>query len=53
MRSRRDRGSVTVEFALVLPAVVLVLAGVLAGTRHAADAAFFASSEPRHSARVA
>lgn len=33
-----DRGSVTVEFALTLPAVVLVLAGVLAGTSHAADA---------------
>ena len=33
-----DRGSATVEFALALPAVVLVLAGVLAGTSHAADA---------------
>jgi len=28
-----------VEFALTLPAVVLVLAAVLAGARHAADAA--------------
>jgi hypothetical protein len=36
---RRDAGSATIEFALTLPAVVLVLAGVLAGTRHAADAA--------------
>lgn len=35
---RGDRGSVTVEFALTLPATVLVLAMVLAGTRHAADA---------------
>jgi len=35
----RERGSVTVEFALTLPAVVLVLAAVLAGARHAADAA--------------
>ena len=33
-----DHGSATVEFALTLPAVVLVLAGVLAGTSHAADA---------------
>ncbi|MCR6711903.1 MAG: pilus assembly protein [Demequina sp.] len=35
---RGDRGSTTVEFALSLPAVVLVLASVLAGARHAADA---------------
>jgi hypothetical protein len=35
----RERGSATVEFALTLPAVVLVLAAVLAGARHAADAA--------------
>ena len=34
-----DRGSATVEFALTLPAVVLVLAAMLAGARHAADAA--------------
>lgn len=33
-----DEGSATVEFALTLPAVVLVLAGVLAGTSHAASA---------------
>jgi Flp pilus assembly protein TadG len=52
MRSRRDRGSVTVEFALVLPAVVLVLAGVLAGTRHAADAAI-ATEAAATAARVA
>jgi len=34
-----ERGSTTVEFALALPAVVLVLAAVLGGVRHAADAA--------------
>ena len=34
-----DRGSATVEFALTLPAVVLVLAAMLGGARHAADAA--------------
>ena len=37
--TQRDRGSATVEFALTLPAVVLVLAAVLGGARHAADAA--------------
>ncbi|MGC4175553.1 TadE/TadG family type IV pilus assembly protein [Demequina sp.] len=36
---RGDRGSATVEFALTLPAVVLVLAVLLAGARHTADAA--------------
>lgn len=35
---RGDRGSATVEFALTLPAAVLVLAAVLGGVRHAADA---------------
>jgi len=44
MMSRRargdsDSGSATVEFALTLPAVVLLLGGVLAGVRYAADAA--------------
>jgi Flp pilus assembly protein TadG len=48
----RDRGSATVEFALTLPAVVLVLAAVLAGARHAADAAV-AREAAATSARVA
>ena len=39
LASSHDRGSVTLEFALTLPAVVLVLAAVLAGAQHAADAA--------------
>jgi len=49
---RSDRGSATVEFALTLPAVVLVLAGVLAGTRHAADSAL-ATEAAATAARVA
>ena len=34
-----DRGSATVEFAMTLPAIAIVLAVVLGGARHAADAA--------------
>lgn|GEM_PF-1635474 len=51
-RAGRDRGSASVEFALTLPAVVLVLAGVLAGTRHAADSVV-ASDAAATAARVA
>jgi len=36
-RPRRDRGSVTAEFAVTLPAVVLVLAACLSGMRLAGD----------------
>ena len=38
-RGSLDRGSATVEFALTLPAVVVLIAAVLAGARYATDAA--------------
>ena len=38
-RSGSDSGSATVEFALTLPAVVLLIGVVLAGARFTADAA--------------
>ena len=49
---RGDRGSATVEFAMTLPAVAIVLAVVLGGARHAADAAV-ASNAAATAARVA
>ena len=39
LQGSSDRGSATVEFALTLPAVVLIVGIVLAGARFAADAA--------------
>jgi len=49
---RAERGSATVEFALTLPAVVLVLAGVLGAVRHGADSAV-AHSAAATAARIA
>lgn len=49
---RGDRGSATVEFALTLPAAVLVLAAVLGGLRHASDAVV-ATEAAATAARVA
>ncbi len=49
---RGDRGSATVEFAMTLPAVAIILAAVLGGARHAADAAV-ASHAASTAARVA
>lgn len=49
---RGERGSVTVEFALALPALVVVLAFALAGARWALAAAH-AQSAAAHGARAA
>jgi Flp pilus assembly protein TadG len=61
---RAERGSVTAEFAVILPAVLLILVAVLAAMQVAGEqlrlqaatsdaARLFARADPRASARVA